>query len=117
MTNKITVLCTRGIDEEYVRLALHHGIYIEIVPFISTVPIENIEVQQEIEAAMLLNTTVVFTSMNAVESVAAFLTESVQGWKIYCIGNTTRDLVTKYFGDDAIAGFSHDAASLAEMII
>lgn len=117
MNNKVTVLCTRELDEEYLQLALQHQIHIEIIPFIATVPIENIEVQQEIEAAMLRHTTVVFTSMNAVESVASFITDPVECWKIYCIGNSTRDLVTKYFGEDLIAGFSHDAASLAEIII
>ncbi|MEO5984109.1 MAG: uroporphyrinogen-III synthase, partial [Ferruginibacter sp.] len=80
-----------------------------------TEPIETVEVQQEIEHAATLSTTVVFTSMNAVESVANFATD-IPGWKIYCIGNTTEQLVTKYFSSSVIAGTASSAAELAEII-
>ncbi len=92
------------------------GITIDELSFIDTTPIQTIEVQQEIEQAMLLSTTVVFTSMNAVEAVAEWLLEEKPGWNIYCIGTTTNTLVAKYFGEENIAGTANSAAELAEAI-
>jgi uroporphyrinogen-III synthase len=115
MENQIKVLCTRSISQELVEEAAGKGITIDILPFITTEPIENIEVQQEIENALLLSTTVIFTSMNAVEAVAEFLLDAVPDWRIYCIGNTTRELVIKYFGEHAVAGFAQDAVDLANL--
>ena len=93
MENQIKILCTRSVSPEMIGSAASMGIVIDTLPFITTEPIENIEVQQEIENALLLSTTVVFTSMNAVEAVAVFLSDAVPDWRIYCIGNTTRELV------------------------
>lgn len=92
------------------------GIFIEESPFIETEPIQSIEVQQEIEQALIKMATVVFTSMNAVEAVAFYQDEIKPDWDIYCIGTTTNSLVKKYFGEDKIKGIANDAAELAELI-
>lgn len=92
------------------------GIGLDVLSFIATAPIETVEVQQEVDHALLLSTTVVFTSMNAVEAVAAFMLETIPDWRIYCIGNTTLKLVAKYFGEEAIAGTANSAEALAELI-
>lgn len=117
MQNKIEILCTRPVDESIIDVCAANNISVEVISFIDTTPIETVEVQQEIENALLLSTAVVFTSMNAVEAVAEFLFDALPGWRIYCMGNTTQQLVKKYFGEDCIAGTAIDAAALADVII
>ncbi len=115
--NKIHVLCTRPIAEGLVAEAAAKNIQIDILSFIDTAPIESVEVQQEIENALILSATVVFTSMNAVEAVAEFLFDEQPDWRIYCMGNTTRQLVKKYFGEKSIIDTAENATALAEKII
>ena len=117
MQNKIEILCTRPVDESIIDVCAANNISVEVISFIDTTPIETVEVQQEIENTLLLSTAVVFTSMNAVEAVAEFLFDAQPGWRIYCMGNTTQQLVKKYFGEDCIAGTAIDAAALADVII
>lgn len=117
MSNIIDILCTRPVEEELAELAARHHIKIHSVPFIKTEPVESVELQQEVENTMLLETTVVFTSMNAVEAVNDFINGDVVRWKIYCIGYTTKELVEKYFGESSIAGTADNAVALAELII
>jgi len=115
--NKIFILSTRPIDAPLINEARHQNIEIDILSFIETVPIRSIEVQQEIENALLKSSAVVFTSMNAVEAVANELDGHQPDWRIYSIGNTTKQLVKKYFGEKAIAGTAESAAELAELIV
>jgi len=116
MQNRIHILCTRPLNDTLTSEAKQAGIDIDQLPFIETVPIESIDVQQEIEQALLQTATVVFTSMNAVEAVALYQEEMEPAWEIYCMGGTTNKLVEKYFGKNKIAGTANDAASLAELI-
>lgn len=113
---RISILSTRPLTPELIAEAADSGIDIEQQSFIETRPIRTVEVQQEIENALRLSTAVVFTSMNAVEAVAEELQQQQPDWRIYCLGNTTRRLVTEYFGADAIAGTAGSAASLASLI-
>ena len=115
--NKIFILSTRPIDAPLINEARHQNIEIDILSFIETVPTRSIEVQQEIENALLKSSAVVFTSMNAVEAVANELDGHQPDWRIYSMGNTTRQLVKKYFGEEAIAGTAESAAELAELIV
>jgi uroporphyrinogen-III synthase len=117
MENNIHILCTRELDPMLVEAAAEKNITIDIRPFIATEPIETVEVQQEIENALLLSTTIVFTSMNAVEAVATFIIDDQPDWRIYCIGHTTRKLAERFFGENCIAGFAEDATALAELIV
>ncbi|ULQ51184.1 uroporphyrinogen-III synthase [Flavihumibacter fluvii] len=113
----ISILSTRPIDNEIVQDAARQGIDIEVLSFIDTAPVQSIEVTQEVEQASLMETTVVFTSMNAVEAVTDILFGLVPEWQVYCMGNTTRRLVAGYFGEDSIAGTADSAANLAKTII
>jgi uroporphyrinogen-III synthase len=115
--NKITILSTRPLNELLINEAKEQGIYIEVVPFIETEPILSVEVQQEVELALLESASIVFTSMNAVEAVAAYMIDEQPDWAIYCMGNTTKDLVKKYFGANTIAGTAGNAADLASLIV
>lgn len=93
------------------------GIQLDILSFIDTEPIQTIEVQQEIELAAVEMATVVFTSMNAVESVIPMLDGHIPEWSIYCMGHKTKELITDYFGTDAISGTADSASELADEII
>lgn len=115
--NTIYILSTRPLKDEWVAEAKASGIIIDQLSFIETEPIQTIEVQQEIEQALLLSATVVFTSMNAVEAVATWQDGLQPEWSIYCIGNTTQQLVKEYFGEESIAGTASSAAELAELMV
>jgi len=116
MQNDISILCTRPLNDELVKEAKAAGIAIDILSFIETSPVQTKSVQQEIEQALLLSATVVFTSMNAVEAVAAWHRGQQPNWNTYCIGTTTNKLVEKYFGEKHIAGTANSATELAELI-
>lgn len=114
--NNINILCTRPLNTFLVEDAKAAGIVIDEISFIETEPVQTIEVQQEIEQALLLSATVVFTSMNAVDAVAAWQYEQQPDWNIYCMGTTTKKLVAENFGEANIAGTANSAAELAELI-
>ncbi|MEO6313341.1 MAG: uroporphyrinogen-III synthase [Chitinophagaceae bacterium] len=116
MQNKIKILSTRPLQAAIIDEAAEQGIDISVQSFIETEAIQSIEVQQEIEQALLQSATVVFTSMNAVEAVAAYMNDEIPDWIIYCMGQTTQELVKQYFGEDSIAGTADDATELAESI-
>ncbi|HEY4148853.1 MAG TPA: uroporphyrinogen-III synthase [Chitinophagaceae bacterium] len=109
-------MCTRPLDESLLENVRQQGIKIDILPFIDTEPIQTIEVQQEVEQALVKNATVIFTSMNAVEAVVNYVDEQPD-WQIYCIGHATRQLVMEHFGEEVIAGTAASAAELAELVI
>lgn len=116
-TAEFRLLSTRPLDDETITEAAERGVIIDTISFIDTEPIQTIDVQQEVETALLQSATVVFTSMNAVEAVAGFMQEEQPEWNIYCMGNTTRQLVKEYFGDNSIAGTADNATDLAWLII
>ncbi len=116
MDNPVHILCTRPINEQLVETARLKNIEIDTLSFIDTQPVETVEIQQEIENSLLLSTSVVFTSMNAVEAVARFMENEYPDWRIFCIGQTTRQLVVKYFGEELIAGSADNAGELAEVV-
>lgn len=114
--NNIAILCTRPLEKQLVQEAAAAGIFIDELSFIETVPVQSVEVQQEVEQALSLSATVVFTSMNAVEAVAEYMEYQHPEWQVYCIGTATGALVEKYFGEASIAGTADNAAALAERI-
>lgn len=113
----IHILCTRPVDDSLVEEAKQKGIALDVLSFIETEPIRDIEVQQEIEWTSVEQANVVFTSMNAVEAVTEMLEGFVPEWSIYCMGHKTKQLVTNYFGANAISGTADNAAELADKII
>jgi uroporphyrinogen-III synthase len=111
------ILATRSIDEQLIKNASKQNIKIDVIPFIETEAIDTLKVYNEIENALLQTATVVFTSTNAVDAVAVHLHDYNPEWEIYCIGNTTKKLVSEYFGADLIAAAAKDATELAQKII
>lgn len=114
---KYKILCTRELEPSLIEQATQNNIDMDVIPFIETKPIDSLEVYNEIENTLRQTMPVVFTSMNAVDAVAAHLQDYKPEWKIYCIGNTTRKLVEKYFGNDLIVATAKDATELAEKIV
>ena len=114
--NKINILSTRLLEDSLIDEANKKGIHIEVLSFIETETLQNTDVQQEIEQALLQSAAVVFTSMNAVDAVANYQDDQQPDWRIYCIGATTSKLVQKYFGEESIAGTASNAAELADLI-
>ena len=115
--NKISILSTRPIDESLIKEAGQLNIEIDVLSFIETEPIKSIETQEEIKNALLKSSAVVFTSMNAIEAIANELNGQQPDWRIYTLGNTTKQLVKKYFSEEMIAGTADSAKELAELIV
>lgn len=115
--NKINILSTRPVDKSLLQEARAKNIVLDILSFIETEAIQTIEIQQEVEQVSIQLATVVFTSMNAVESVTGMLDGHIPDWNIYCIGYRTKELIEEYFGETAIAGTADSAMELAELII
>lgn len=115
--HNIQILSTRPVSAALVKKAARKNMGIDVLSFIETNAIQNIEIQQEIEWASTENAVVVFTSMNAVVAVTEMLDGFVPEWRIYCMGHTTLQLINSYFGEHAIAGTADNAAELAEEII
>ncbi len=116
MSDDVTILCTRTLEQELLSEAASRGVRIICEPFITTGAVDELEVQQEVELISQLETAVIFTSARAVEIVKDLLSIPPLGWTIYCIGHHTRETVEKYFGA-AIAGTGDDGAELSEKII
>jgi uroporphyrinogen-III synthase len=117
MRNNISILSTRELNGGLLKRAEEKGIAVDIISFIEIQPVRSVEIQQEIENAFLRASTVVFTSMNAVEIVAAEQDGQQPDWNIYCVGNATREKAEKYFGEDKIVGSANSAAELGELIV
>jgi uroporphyrinogen-III synthase len=115
--NKITILSTRSLDQLLISEAAERNIIVETVPFIKTEPTSSIEVQQEIEHLATMETTVIFTSRNAVEAVVAELDGYRPDWEIFCIGHATQEAVEKFFHKNSIAGTAANAKELADDIV
>lgn len=114
--NKIQILSTRPLNKSLVQEANAAGISIDELSFIETEAIQDVATQQEIEQAYLQSSTVVFTSMNAVDAVVAWQDGQQPDWVIYCMGNTTKQKLKENFGDHSVVGTANNAAELAELI-
>jgi uroporphyrinogen-III synthase len=112
----VHILSTRPLSPELVQDAARLGVVVDILPFIDVRPLPMEKVKPLLEPVAAEKAIVVFTSMNAVETIAAVM-DTQPEWKIYCIGRQTRILVEKYFGTDAIAGTAETAGQLATRIL
>jgi uroporphyrinogen-III synthase len=92
-------------------------VQIDIVSFIDTSPATTTGIKDEIGKIAKQPAAVVFTSMNAVNTVAAYINGNMPYWNIFCIGNTTRQLAAKYFGEQSIHTVGNNASELADKMI
>jgi uroporphyrinogen-III synthase len=93
------------------------GVVLDVVPFICTVPFINEKSILRLTELYKTEATVVFTSANAVEAITTGKPAQLSRWKIYCIGNATKNAVSGYFDKGTIAGTADDAGQLAKVII
>jgi uroporphyrinogen-III synthase len=114
--NKKYLLSTRPLPKAFHEEAAAKNIIIEELSFIDTKPVEDEELFSKIKALSTGTHTVIFTSMNAVEAVAAHV-ETAPGWQIYSIGNTTRKLIEEKWGADKIVATAENAQRLGERLI
>lgn len=115
--NKKYILSTRPLDEELISKAGEKDIVIQSISFIQTEPVINDQLRKQISDAAAKALTVVFTSMNAAEAVAGFLSGKVPQWKIFCLGTATKKVVQLYFGNCPLTGSALNASLLADEII
>lgn len=114
---KPTILCTGPIDESARDIPEYKDASIDVIPF-TKIKYELTETAEtQVQELLGKSATVVFTSNNAVKSVAGYLGNSQPDWTIFCIGNTTYKLAKTYFGENHISQTASTAAELAEKII
>jgi len=116
LKNKIQILSTGPVAEELIKEAAENYIIIDEISFITTEDIDDIAIEKKIRELSNQKITVVFTSTNAVNAVARFISKQ-PSWKIFCIGSTTKTLVKKFFGEGAVAEFAENAESLSKLIL
>lgn len=114
--NERHILSTRPVSSKLLNEAADHNIVIDEISFIQTEAIVNEEIERKINKLSKENITAVFTSMNAVEAVSKYISTK-PSWEIYCIGNTTKNLITNFFEKESIAGTAENARQLAEKIL
>ncbi len=112
----IQILSTAELDSSFIEDAYKQGIRIDTLSFIETLPILNIKVRNDVENISRKDYVSIFTSMNAVNAVVGLLDGYKPSWKIYCIGQATKKLVTAYFGESSVKGTSNTALGLAQLI-
>lgn len=115
--NKIHILSTRPLEQGLIDQAAGKGIIIDTVSFIHTEPVDNKDLRDQIRELGLQPLTIVFTSANAVEAVVQHLQGRQPAWRIFCIGQATRQLIARNFAAAMIAGTANSAGELADVII
>jgi uroporphyrinogen-III synthase len=114
--NKLNILSTRPLKQEIVKEAAQQNIFIDCISFIETKPIQNRRLEEKIQELSEKKITAVFTSMNAVEVVKQYLPKKPR-WDIFSIGQTTKELIAGFFGEEHIIATANDASALADNII
>lgn len=115
-SHKKYLLSTRPLPKTVVEEGAKSHVIIDELSFIDTAPVQEEELFQKMKTLAAEEHVVVFTSMNAVEAVAAQVSE-VPGWKIYSIGNTTRKLIEEKWGKDKLVATAENAQRLGERLI
>ena len=117
LQNKISILSTRLLDDEFILDAQSQNLSIDVVSFIKTDTVSSAESGEEISRALAGAGPIVFTSSNAIEAIASKIKDQKIPRKVFCIGYTTKRSVVKYFGEGSIAGLASNAKELAEAIL
>lgn len=110
------VLVTKKISASHALQAGLKGIQILEKEFIRIVPVVNKELSKKISKLTDTNSTVVFTSRNAVTAIADNGSFKDADWNIFCLEGATRNEVEKYFPANKITGSAANATQLADII-
>lgn len=114
--NSLNILSTRPLNKQIIEEAAEQNIFIDCISFIETVPVVNKDLEEKIKKLSEKKITAVFTSMNAVEAVKDHLPSKPE-WRIFSIGQTTKELIDDFFGSENIVAVANDASTLADIII
>jgi uroporphyrinogen-III synthase len=91
-------------------------IEIRVVSFTEITARRDEKLKSRIKELTQHNLTAVFTSANAVKFVSDILLEK-PGWRVYCIGNETRNAVANWLGGDSIVRTAENASALSDCLI
>lgn len=111
------ILCARPIEQSLITKAAEKGVNIKVLPFIEIRKLDSPELKSHLALLALQKIDVVFTSINAVESVAMNLTTKPLLWRISCIGGVTKEAVVKHFGEGGLGARARNASALARKIV
>src|SRR4051795_11475061 len=114
--NNIQILCTRNLDPQLIKKAEEYNIHITTLTFIEIKSATDASFKEQLLQLSLQKISIVFTSVNAVESIAQHIDENPD-WKIFCIGGVTKDAVSKHFGDASVVATAKNASILSRKII
>lgn len=114
---KPAILCTGPVDEYVLDSPENNEAGIDVVHFTSISTDLTADTRRQVEKIFSQQALIIFTSNNAVKSVAGVMKVPPTNWTIYCIGNTTYSLAKKYFGEEKIKQKAPTASKLAGKII
>jgi len=110
------ILCTKEVDVDLLRLAADEGISIDCISFIETVALPEAILRSQLFPFSGLPISVVFTSANAVNSIASLGIDGSR-WRIYYISGLTQRTVEHVFPKAAIAAAATNGKDLAVRIL
>lgn len=113
--HKCRILSTALLPAAIIQETENEGFKLDTRPFIRTEYIKDQGTQEAVSKAMAKKT-VIFTSKNAVEAVADMIQPGNPYWNIYCIDQSTKELVQKQFPGSHVIGSAADAGTLASLI-
>ncbi|MEO5782946.1 MAG: uroporphyrinogen-III synthase [Ginsengibacter sp.] len=113
---KFKILSTKKLNQETIDKASLNYIAVDELSFITTEPIKDEELKTVLKSFLQQNITAVFTSKNAVAAFDQIVNAEVP-WKIFCIGQSTRNSVARVFGEEKISGIADNASSLSDIIL
>jgi len=105
---KIEILSTKMLDKN----SFPEEIIIDEIPFIATKAIRDERLEKKISHLAAQPINAIFTSSHAADVVGKIISKN-SSWKIFCIGNKTKETLLKFFTAESIAGTADNAADLA----
>ncbi|MEI8278378.1 MAG: uroporphyrinogen-III synthase [Bacteroidota bacterium] len=114
---QIQILSTKVINEQLIQKAAQNNLSIDVVPFISTEAIAEEEMQANIAAVYEPQQYVIFTSVNAVQSVGKIAQYKDAAWRVCCTSGATSAAVKAHFPKAKVLVTADDAKKLAVEIL
>jgi uroporphyrinogen-III synthase len=112
---RYTILSTANLPFERIG-HIPETIDIRVVPFTEITARRDENLISRVSALAQQNLTAVFTSANAVKLVFDIIQEKPD-WKVYCIGNETRNAVRNWLGNDSVFRSAENASALSDYLI
>lgn len=111
--DKHRILSTKPLTQEQLQLAAAHGLTVDVQAFIHIKPVWNNAIQPAFKDGRVF----VFSSPNAVKSVAEQLGAVDADQQVYCIQGATKQAVEESFPGMRIAGTAANSKELAELML